>query len=511
MRRLRRPIPFLAAIPLAAVGGLMLGAAYPEPGLWFLVVPGIVLMLWGLVGRTWWTALVVGFAAALAFWLPLIDWLTLYLGPIPWLGLAAVMVFWMVLASVLISQVFALAPNLWRTPSQRIIFIPLIVAGIWTAREGIASTWPWGGFSWGRVAQSQASGFVGDSVAWLSTAGLSCALVWVAASIVVITHEETARWAWLVPISGLIILGIIPPFPVGTTGTMRVGAVQGNADAGLFSQHTPGDILNDHLQASEALAGQDVDVVVWPENGNDIDPLRDANSAQVMDDLAQRVNAPIVFGTITHPATDTYFNSSLVWEPGAGMVGQYDKIHPVPFAEYMPARDFFHLLVPDLVDLVTRDYSFGTRPNVVNVAGTPAGLSICFDITDDQQAYEMIAGGAQVIFAQTNNADFGRTDESLQQLEIARLRAIETGRTVVNISTVGVSAMIGPDGQTLDTIPRFTAGVMVDDVPLSTTITPAMAAGRAIEWGLGLIGLVGWAVVMLAAWRVRTRHLMARA
>lgn len=511
VRRIRRPLPTLVAIPVTAVGGLILGASYPEPGLWFLAIPGILLMLWGLVGRSWWSALVVGFAGAVAFWLPLIDWLTLYLGPIPWLGLAFVMVAWMVLAALLMSQVLTRADTLWRTATQRVVFVPLIVAGIWTAREGIASTWPWGGFSWGRVAQSQASGFFGHSVAWLSTAGLSCALVWIAAVILVLLREERARWSWITPVAGIMILALVPPFPIASTGTLKVGAVQGNADAGLFSQHVPGDILNDHVQASQELIGQGVDVVVWPENGNDIDPLRDSNSAQVMDDITTTLDAPLVFGTITHPTQDTYFNSSLVWERGKGVVAQYDKIHPVPFAEYMPARDFFHLLVPDLVDLVTRDYSFGTRPNVVDVAGVPVGLSICFDITDDQQAYDLIGRGAQVIFAQTNNADFGKTDESLQQLEIARLRAIETGRTVVNISTVGVSAIIGPDGRTLDTIPRFTAGVMIDDVPLATAVTPAMAAGRAIEWGLSAMGLVGWLLVMWASWRQRTRQKLARA
>jgi apolipoprotein N-acyltransferase len=281
--------------------------------------------------------------------------------------------------------------------------------------------------------------------------------------------------------------------------------VQGNSDAGLFSDYSPGEILNDHLAASEALVGKPLDVVVWPENGNDIDPLRDEVSARVLDDLAVRLDAPIVFGTITHPDQDTYFNSSLVWTPGQGVTAHYDKIHPVPFAEYMPSRDFFYALAPDLVGLVTRDYSAGTRSNVVMIDQTPVGLSICFDITDDQQAYDMQRAGAQVVFAQTNNADFGRTDESLQQLSIARLRAMEMGRAVVNISTVGVSAIIAPDGSTIDELPRFTAGAMYADVPLSTTATPAMIAGRFIELLLAATGLAGLCLVGAVTMRSRRR------
>jgi apolipoprotein N-acyltransferase len=105
----------------------------------------------------------------------------------------------------------------------------------------------------------------------------------------------------------------------------------------------------------------------------------------------------------------------------------------------------------------------------------------------------MIDDKAGIILAQTNNADFGRTDESVQQLAIARLRAVEAGRTVVNISTVGSSAIITPDGRTIDRIPTWTPGAMVQTVPLSDTVTPAMALGRGFEWlvsGLGLAGLI---------------------
>jgi apolipoprotein N-acyltransferase len=105
----------------------------------------------------------------------------------------------------------------------------------------------------------------------------------------------------------------------------------------------------------------------------------------------------------------------------------------------------------------------------------------------------MMHGGAQVILAQTNNADFGETDENQQQLAIARLRAIESGRALVNISTVGSSQIIGPDGRTISSIAPFRPGHMVADVPLGTTTTPATLLSRGIELlvcGLGLFGLI---------------------
>jgi apolipoprotein N-acyltransferase len=83
--------------------------------------------------------------------------------------------------------------------------------------------------------------------------------------------------------------------------------------------------------------------------------------------------------------------------------------------------------------------------------------------------------------SQTNNADFGHSDETYQQAAFARLRAIETGRVVVNVSTVGVSAVYSPDGSVIDQIPSFEAGVMVNKLPLRTSLTPAMAIGPVFD------------------------------
>jgi apolipoprotein N-acyltransferase len=275
--------------------------------------------------------------------------------------------------------------------------------------------------------------------------------------------------------------------------------VQGNSNSGLFAQIQPGDSLDDHLQATVPLFGQRVDVVVWPENASDINPLENKRAAQTLDYVSGAMNAPLVTGTITGDDKGRTFNSLLLWEDGKGAVDQYDKIHPVPFAEYLPDRAFWYPLAPSLFDLVPRDYSFGTRDNVFDINGAVAGLAICFDIVDDTLISQMLRDGAEFIIAPTNNADFGHTDESSQQVGIARLRAIETGRSVVNASTVGVSAMFAPDGRVISQLPTFRAGSMVEDVPLSHTTTPATVIGRGIEWLVSGLGIAGLALAMLFA------------
>jgi apolipoprotein N-acyltransferase len=161
----------------------------------------------------------------------------------------------------------------------------------------------------------------------------------------------------------------------------------------------------------------------------------------------------------------------------------------------MPARSLFHSIVPELVDLVTRDYSFGTRSNVIDVGTTRVGVSICFDIVDDALVHQMITHDAQVIVAQTNNADFGDTAESAQQLEIARVRAIESGRYVVNVSTVGITALIAPTGQIEQSVKRFEQAVVYsEEIPLAASRTLGTAANFVVDLlctvlGLGFVAL----------------------
>ncbi|CAB4572442.1 unannotated protein [freshwater metagenome] len=496
---LKTVMPLWVALVVATVGGLLLRTSFPAPAIWPFAFLGLALILLALRGRSFWAGLLVGLFAGGALWGSLIFWLTLYLGPIPWLALCALMALWVGLSGGAIALVYKWTA---KTTSPWIEFgaVPVIVGAIWAARETLAASWPYGGFSWARLAYSQAESPFSHVVSWIGVAGLSFAVAVVSSLAVAILVNPRRRpmyvWGALT-----LALVLIPVFPSSVSGTTRVLVAQGNSKAGLFDAQNPGQVLSDHVSATLAAADDplatSVDMIVWPENGSDIDPLRSEDAARVIDAVATKFAAPVVTGTITNPIGETYFNSSIVWTPGEGVTAQYDKKRPVPFAEYMPNRAFFRALVPDLVDLVSRDYSFGTRPNVVDVNGVEAGISICFDITDNALTREMVAGGAQIILAQTNNADFGTTDENLQQLAIARLAAIESARTVVNDSTVGTTAIIRADGSTQAQLTPYAPGYLIADVDLSETVTPAMVAGSFIEVlvvGLSLAGLIGLGV-----------------
>jgi apolipoprotein N-acyltransferase len=127
--------------------------------------------------------------------------------------------------------------------------------------------------------------------------------------------------------------------------------------------------------------------------------------------------------------------------------------------------------------MISRGYSFGTRDGIFEVAGVKTGILICFEEAIDEVPRELVEQDARVIIAQTNNADFGKSDESVQQLGIGRLRAIETGRAIVHISTVGPSAIIGPRGELIDTSEAYVADYVNAEVPLVSGKNLAMSGG----------------------------------
>ncbi|MEY2847733.1 MAG: hypothetical protein RI885_398 [Actinomycetota bacterium] len=513
------PAPLWIAVFLAVVGGVTLAGAFPQLGWWPLVFVGTPLVLYSLVGRTFWSSLLVGLLAGFAFWGTHISWLTVYLGAVPWLALAGLQSVFFAIGAAVIAFAWRFADRVQASSGQvrragvlRLGVVPLVVAALWTLREFVTTTWPYGGFSWGRLSFSQSESPFGDLVAWVGVSGLSFLLAWVCALIVQVARSAPWRrrgirsivGAVLTPVVLLLALLTVPAFPIVVDDTATIGAVQGDSDAGLFSSYERGEILRDHLAATEPLIGEDIDLLVWPENASDLDPLEFRQAQIALDDVTDEVGAPLVVGAVTAEGDDI-FNSVLLWRSGEGSVDQYDKIHPVPFAEYIPDRDFWYPLAPDLLSLIPRDYTVGTRDNVFDIEGTDirAGIAICFDIVDDSLIRRMVADDANIIVAPTNNADFGPSDESVQQLAIARLRAIETGRSVVNASTVGTSAIIGPDGGTLERLPTFEPGTMLQKVPLSTTTTASTVIGQGLEITLSLLGLVGVVALGVAALRGR--------
>jgi len=465
-----------------------------------MVFVAIPLTLISLIGRRVSGAVLVGLVFGLAFFLVNVSFTARYLGPVPWLALSTLEAGLTAVAAVPIALAYRWLPRVRSGPWARLVALPALVAALWVLREQLLGTWPYGGFPWGRVGITQADSPLASVASWVGVAGLSFLVVLVCASAVEWARLRRYRdlRAALPIVAVAVLLFALPQFPTTDAGSMRVGAVQGNGPAGYFDERGRNDVLNAQLEATAPLFGEDLDVLLWPEGGVDSDPTMNESTAATLDALAGRLDAPLVIAAVTQRG-DEYFNSSLLWEQDAdNPVDVYDKRHPVPFGEYVPDRWLYRQFAPDLIDLIQREYTPGGARPFFDVNGVGVGLAICFDVIYDDVIWDGAQDGAEIYMFQTNNADFRGTDENLQQLAFARMRAVETGRSVVNISTVGTSQIIAPDGSEIAGIPADTAGHMLEDVPLRTGLTPAVLFGGAIQlllvWG-AIIALISLGVI----------------
>lgn len=505
MPRHRPLLPLWAAVLTAGVGGLALDAAFPDIGWWPLAFVGVAFALASLIGRSIGGSLLVGAVFGAAFWFVHVSWTTRYLGVIPWFGLSgAETVFWAA-GSIPITLAYRWLPRVLPGRWARLTALPLLVAGLWTMRELVMGSWPYTGFPWGRIGMSQSESPLASLASWVGVTGLTFLMVaFTAAALEWFRLGRVRDVRAAVPAAVLALLLIaVPAFPTVGAGTLRVGSVQGNGPSGYFDPRDPGDVLNAQLAATSPLLDEDLDLLVWPEGSVDADPLSSPGTARVLDALAERLDAPLLVNAATARGDDV-FNTSMLWTATAGAAQLHDKTHPVPFGEYVPDRWFFEMLVPDLVGLIGREYTPGTNPPYVDLDGIGIGLAICFDVIYDDVVWQGAREGAQLYVFQTNNADFRDTDENLQQLAFARMRAIETGRSVVNISTVGTSQVIAPDGTVTDALPAGEAGAMLTDVPLREGLTPAVIVGSAVQavvgWG-SLVALLTLSVLITALGR----------
>jgi apolipoprotein N-acyltransferase len=450
-----RPGPprLLVSIVGAVLAGLALLLSFPPFGQWWLAPIGVALLASAVHRRRLRGGAGVGFIAGLVFFLPLLAWTNLNTGLAPWILLSLAQAGYLALLGLCAAWLAPLVDR-WR------VLWPVVTGLLWVAQEALRDRAPFGGFPWGRLAFSQAGAPALRVAVWGGAPLVTF--------VVAVTGGALAALAWrrwsrrsLLGAGGFVLAAavlVIGPAAVPSAkpgqATTTVAIVQGNVPRlGLEFNAQRRAVLDNHVKATEQLA-RDVaagrqpkpDLVIWPENSSDIDPLRNLDAAQQIDTAADAIGVPIMVGAVLQTGTPGDIqNASLLWLPQTGPDSSqtYVKRHPVPFAEYMPLRSIARL-VSDKVDLVENMLP-GDHPGVVHAGAATVGDVICFEVAYDQIVRDTVTGGAQILAVQTNNATFNAA-EAEQQMSMVRLRAVEHGRDALMVSTVGVSGFVSTDG-----------------------------------------------------------------
>jgi apolipoprotein N-acyltransferase len=489
---------------LAAVAGGLVGVlAFPRFGFWPAAFVSVALLSVAVDGRRMRTAGWLGYLYGAAFMLPLLHWTGIYVGPVPWLLLAlAEAVFFALLGAVL--------PLLTRLP-----WAPGWVGAGWVLEEALRDRLPFGGFPWGRLAFSQST----SPMRWFAALG-GAPLVTFAVAVAGAGLAAAALALWplrvravaagvgalvAVPLLGALLEVPLGPAPDSAGRTIRVAVIQGGLpDLGLAFEDRAEQVLDNHVSqtlklAAEVRAGRlpRPDLVLWPENASDVDPLTVPSAREKVDRAVQAVGVPVLVGALLPgPGANHRRNVGILWSPTTGPGQRYTKRHPVPFGEYIPFRSVAEFVSSDAKTVV--DMVAGHGNGLLRGGPVPIGDVICFEVAYDGLVRSSVAAGAQLLVVQTNNATFGRTAETYQQLAMSRLRAVESGRTVVQAATTGKSAIIGPDGTVrAESGPLFAPAILTTSVPVRSAQTPATRVGALPEYvlaGLALLGIAGTVV-----------------
>jgi apolipoprotein N-acyltransferase len=155
---------------------------------------------------------------------------------------------------------------------------------------------------------------------------------------------------------------------------------------------------------------------------------------------------------------------------------------------------------------IGRDMPGGTRSAPLRVGGVPVADAICFDVAYDDLFEAQLRHGARMITVQTSNAMFIETDQVAQQFEITRLRALASGRALAVASVNGISGVVGPDGDVLARAAVRTPDVLVEEVPLSSSLTPGVRLGPWPARALALVALLALWVALTPGRRVPYRR-----
>jgi apolipoprotein N-acyltransferase len=508
---------------LAVTGGLVLVLAFPGFDLPALAVLGPAALALAVHGQRLRSGLWLGLAFGLAFFVPLLSWTGIYVGPLPWLALAV----WEAVHLAVLGGATAL--------TSRLRLWPLWTAALWVTDEAVRGRFILGGFPWGRLGFSQTEGPLLSLAAYGGVPLVSFAVALtgalLAAAVLALlrargTAGSLAQRARALRTAALLLVGTLAvplagmlawlplPGPSLTAGgpTSTVAVIQGDVPrAGLDFNAQRRAVLDNHvrrtLELADAVAAGDQpqpDLVLWPENSSDIDPYTNADAGRQIDRAARAVGVPVLVGAVVDGPGRFISNTAIVWDPEKGPGDTYVKRHPVPLGEYVPARGFFRFFSAD-VDRVT-DQHAGSEVGVLDVGGTRVGDLICFEVVYDGLVHDVVAGGAGMIVVQTNNATFGHTDESEQQLAMSRLRAVEFGRTVAVAATSGISAIVAPDGSVVRSSELFTPDVFVEPIAQRSGTTVAQRLGSVPEWVLTALGAGAVLTVVAPALLARRRE-----
>lgn len=463
-----------------AASGVALCLSLPPFGFWPLAFAGLVGVERLTADQPARARFVRGWLVAMACFVPALSWMTA-------LTIPGYLIACTLYAAMLGAGVAAAPPGRGRW---------LALVGTWTVAELVRWSWPFGGVPLANLAIGQVAGPLAPVLRVGGSVLLLAVTLVVGQALAAATRRAWLPAGALGGLAAALVLGSALAPQGHDVGTAVVALVQGGGEQGTRKTDTGVvDVFERHVTAT-ADVEPPVDLVVWPEDVVDTPgPLPLDPWGEVIGDLARDLDAPLVVGAVEGAGPDHFRNSAMLFGADGEYLARYDKVHRVPFGEYVPFRSLLERVAESA--LPDRDAIVGDLTNRIDVPG-PIGAvvaPISWEVFFADRTREGVEDGARLVLNPTNGSSFTGTIVQTQQVASSRMRAIETGRWVLQVAPTGFSAIVDEDGRVLERSAVSERRVLQREVSLREGLTIYTRLGNGP--GLALAALciaAGWAV-----------------
>ncbi|MSN24556.1 MAG: apolipoprotein N-acyltransferase [Geobacter sp.] len=495
---------------LAIASGILIALSFPTPGLSFLAWMALIPLLIAMEESTAKTAFRIGCTCGVTAYAIILYWLNIVFtryGHLPWsvsVPVYLLLVFWL-------AMFYGLSISIARLGEQAGIKAAFTLPVAWVAFDFVRS-FLFSGFAWAMLGHSQFRTLPLIQIADLGGV-YGITLLIVLANVVLYRAMRAVFCSGIrYPVKSAITLLILlvatlfygfnqlrkdevrtPEKP------MRVALIQGNIPQDVkWSPEFRDSTVDTYERLTRDASRGGVDLIVWPESAVPFFFQDEPQQAARIRNLARETNAYLLFGSPAHElrnGKNTFLNSAFMISPTGETTGRADKLHLVPFGEYVPLGNILTFINKIVVGI--GDFAPGEKAVLLETGNTKLGIQVCYEVIFPELAREYVRAGARVLVAITNDAWFGRSSAPYQHLSIAIFRAIETRTPLIRAANTGITAIVDKNGHISAMTGLFVEGYRTGEIEPGSGQSLYLKIGDAPAW----ICLLLTAGVALLGWR----------